>query len=782
MKKSNKLRRKGINQMKLRRIMAIIIAVSLILTLFAGCSNNTASTDGTTSSSSSSKSDSKNNNTTTIKNVFKAEYIPVDSSLSDVYNIVYYDGKFYFSGYILDPTDGAYKYSLMEIGLDGTGLKKLPIDISSDNMNINDFIVNEDGNLVFCATEYSYTEESHEENIYLKIIDREGNVLKDIDANTLKPDDTEAYFYINNIASDKEGNIYLNTGNSLIVLDSNGTKLFDIESTNYIGNLYKIKDGSVIISSYADNGMKFFRIDTAAKGIGEELSAENLNYNYSIMDGSEKYDLYMSNSTSVYGFNFADGNIVELINWIDSDIDTDTINMTIPLPDGRFTCYSYDWETSQAELIMLTEVSAEEIPERTIITLSTPYLDYEIRKAVISFNKTNEKYRVKINDYSSYATYEDYNAGTTRFNTDLISGNIPDIIVTDSSGNLDNYIAKGILLDLYTLLEADEDYSKEDFVQSLLKACETDGKMYFFTPAFGISTYVAKTSLVGEELGWTMDDLNALMKKMPDAKIFSESTKSGILSESIRTSIEQFVDMETGKCSFNTQGFIDLLEFCNTFPDEINYDEMYGEDFDWEEYYTYSETMYRDDKVLLMNTYVSDFDLIRNIEKAQFGEPVTFVGFPASNEKGSVFSPSQKFAITAKSKNIEGAWEFIKYFMTDEYQYNEYLFPARIDILNKKAEEAMIPDTYENDEGEIVEMENIYYLSTGEINVGYPDQADIDKTMELINSVTSFINLDEKLISIIQEEAGAYFSGQKTASAVADLIQNKASIYIAESR
>jgi len=192
--------------------------------------------------------------------------------------------------------------------------------------------------------------------------------------------------------------------------------------------------------------------------------------------------------------------------------------------------------------------------------------------------------------------------------------------------------------------------------------------------------------------------------------------------------------------------------------------------------------MYRTDKVLLMNTYLSNFSAVRRYEKVQFGEPITFVGFPSSNEKGSVFNPGLKFAVTSKSKNIEGAWEFVRYFMSDEYQSEVYMFPARLDMLNKKAENDMKPQTYEDENGNMVEIENIYYLSSGEINVGYPDEDDIAQTMELINSITAFASFDEKLNSIVQEEAAAFFSGQKTAAAVADLIQNKASIYIAESR
>lgn len=764
--------------MKIRKILCLILALVFIISAFSGCSKDSTDTsDGTSSSSSSGKN--KDKNQSTIENVYKAEYIPIEADFDSFYNMVFFEDNLYFNTYV--STDESYKMTMFEMSLDGTELREIPID-TSEFSNFNGFIITEDGNILYNEVEYIYTEELSEENFYLKLADRDGNLIKSIDLSEFKSDNPDEYFYINSIEADDFGNIYLNAGQDIIILNSIGEKQFSIETSDYVSNLYKIKDGTVIMQSYGETGMKFNRIDLENKAVGEELIISNLNYNYSVMDGSEKYDLYFSNTTSVFGFNFENQELIELINWINSDINTDSISATTPLPDGRFACFSYDWESQDKELIIMTETPADEIPERTILTLSTPYLDYEVKNAVIDFNKTNEKYRIKINDYSTYATYDDYNAGTTRFNTDLIAGNIPDIIVGNNNTNLDNYIAKGILLDLYTMFEKDPDYSKEDFVQSLLKAAETDGKLYFFTPSFSVQTYAAKTSLVGPDLGWTMDDLNALISKMPDSEILYETTKSSVLNVSLMNSLEQFIDPETGKCSFNTQGFIDLLEFCNTFPEEIDYDTLYGEDFDWEAYDLFYETMYRNDNVILMDMYLSDFITARRVEKVQFGEPITFVGFPSSNEKGSVFNPGQKFAITSKSKNQDGAWEFIRYFMSDEYQSEVYMFPAKLDALNKKAEEDMKPQTYEDENGNLVEMDNIYYLSSGEINVGYPDQADIDKTMELINSITSFASYDEKLNSIVQEEAGAFFSGQKTAAQVADLIQNKVSIYIAESR
>ena len=52
----------------------------------------------------------------------------------------------------------------------------------------------------------------------------------------------------------------------------------------------------------------------------------------------------------------------------------------------------------------------------------------------------------------------------------------------------------------------------------------------------------------------------------------------------------------------------------------------------------------------------------------------------------------------------------------------------------------------------------------------------------MVEGATQVLRYDEKLNAIISEEAESFFSGQKTLDVVADIIQNRASTYISESR
>ena len=52
----------------------------------------------------------------------------------------------------------------------------------------------------------------------------------------------------------------------------------------------------------------------------------------------------------------------------------------------------------------------------------------------------------------------------------------------------------------------------------------------------------------------------------------------------------------------------------------------------------------------------------------------------------------------------------------------------------------------------------------------------------LIDQTTSVFTFDESLMNIVNEEAAGYFAGSKTLDEAAAMIQNRASLYIAEQK
>ena len=195
------------------------------------------------------------------------------------------------------------------------------------------------------------------------------------------------------------------------------------------------------------------------------------------------------------------------------------------------------------------------------------------------------------------------------------------------------------------------------------------------------------------------------------------------------------------------------------------------------------QASYREGRSLLSNEYVYQFSNIRELEDGKFGGEVTFIGYPVSNGSGTVISANNTFAITTKAKNPQGAWEFVKYFLSDEYQ-NEVggNFPVKLSAYDKLMQEAKEKPFYMDENNNKVEYDNTYWIGNTSVNIGVNTDADNEKMMNLIKSATSVYSYDTDLMKIITEEAAAYFAGQKSVDEVADIIQNRASTYISESR
>ena len=148
------------------------------------------------------------------------------------------------------------------------------------------------------------------------------------------------------------------------------------------------------------------------------------------------------------------------------------------------------------------------------------------------------------------------------------------------------------------------------------------------------------------------------------------------------------------------------------------------------------------------------------------------MGFPGVAGNGSVIQKETEYAIISNSANKEGAWDFLKYFLSDDYQDGIALkgesFPIRLSSLELAAEEAK-RGTYDGVTGEYIEP-------VGGVNTDEDNQ----KVYDLLSSAAGSVDIDSRIYEIISSEADAYFAGHKSAKEAADIIQNRVSNYIAE--
>ncbi|MBD5145528.1 MAG: extracellular solute-binding protein [Ruminococcus sp.] len=380
----------------------------------------------------------------------------------------------------------------------------------------------------------------------------------------------------------------------------------------------------------------------------------------------------------------------------------------------------------------------------------------DLQNRIVSFNKNSAEYTAELTEYADVNYFD----AITRLNLDITTANAPDILVITSPKSYTySYMDKGLFADLYEFIDSDPDLKRGDFLDSVLKAGEKNGKLFSFAPKFYVDTVVGKTSLVGDKQGRTVEEFIELVDKYPDKQIMEgNGTKGGALIMLALYDYGRYVDQGTGECSFDSEDFIRLLEFCNRFPYEVD---------------GYDQDNLRDGTSLFSSFYsVSNFYDIHSLEYYAFGEPVTFMGFPGVAGNGSVIQKETEYAIISNSANKGGAWEFLKYFLSEEYQDGIALkgesFPVRLSSLELAAEEAK-KGTYDSITGEYIEP-------VGGVNTDEDNQ----RVYDLLGSATGAVDVDSRIYEIISVEADAYFAGQKSAKEAAEIIQNRISNYLAE--
>lgn len=610
----------------------------------------------------------------------------------------------------------------------------------------------------------------------------DGTVLSRVDVTHAL--DEPQYTYIQNMASDKEGNLYLACDDKIYILDPSGSSLGKIEMEGWINDLFALRDGTVMAVYYGEKGVEIHPIDGPAKKVGENIKEMMLSDygSYTFMQGTDT-DFLFTVDNGLYTYNMGDNAPVEVLKWTDCDVDSDRLSSFSILEDGRILAVTSFWNEdgeNTTDMVYLTKTKGSEVKEKKILTFGTLSLGYDMKSQIIDFNKTNQEYRIEIKEYLEGAdtSIEGYQAAREQMNADIISGRCPDIIDL-SDGNLRMYAAKGVLEDLYPYMEADPEIHKEDYVENILQAFETDGRLYALPPRFYINTTMARVSDVGEKTSITVEELTQLMDGLPEGtELYQYATKETILLFNLMMNLDEYVDWSTGKCRFDSQEFIQSLEFANRFEKEASF----GDDE------PSMPTKIRERKLMMVNTSIGSVQEYQ-MYQGMFGEPVTFVGYPTSKASGSMISGTGSMAgISAKSAYKDGAWAFIREELTKEKQEKgteeeNHGFPVMKSALEVRFAKDMEDSYYEDEDGnKKKEPKTTWGYDDFEIEIYAATEEDIAAVKKLIESADTMYQYDEQIMNIISEETGAFFEGQKGAKDAADIIQNRVQIYVNENR
>ncbi len=541
-------------------------------------------------------------------------------------------------------------------------------------------------------------------------------------------------------------------------------EMLSVESAATLSGCFGIwpgEDGSVrVLYPGSEDQEKTYLVDylldTDTMGEPCELPFPYVRGTYEKMAAGRVSDLIFSDMDGISVYNRGDEKGTPKMNYVNSDIDITSVDALMEMDESRFAMFFREYHQG-LKVGIFSHVKPEEVAERQVLVLGGSSIDGTLRRQVVAFNRASDTYRIVLKEYE----YDEYSHSYLQLNNDVLTGNMPDIMVTAGlSDEIDNYIEKGLVADLYPLIEQDEELSKEEFMENVFEAYSVDGRLMFVVPGFRVSTMVAKTSLVGDGSGWSLEKAGQIWAGLGDgAQFVSEMTRDTFMEKAMYFCGKDFIDVERGKCAFDSEEFIALMEFAATLPEEIDTASLYEGDY-WEGY----EAQWRDNRTLLMEVYIDCLSKNLSYElNGYMGEDYAFVGFPgASAESGgrAYISSDDLMALSAKSENLEGAWEFVRYYLTEEYQRSlEWAIPVNKRIFMEQAKELTERSFYTDENGVKVELDDTLYYHGKEVPVPPMTKEQLEVLIDYVESIKTTAFVNDGVFNIISEEMGSFFAG-----------------------
>lgn len=579
------------------------------------------------------------------------------------------------------------------------------------------------------------------------------------------------------LEADKDGNIYLQNGLFLVAVWNNkGEFQFKLRSEDYIQGIVRMED-KVYAYYTKDKQYELKEID-AKKKEWKDTKYNNLPQSYSVIAKSiieqTKGRLLLYIKTGVSSYDMKTGDSEKVFDWARYGLSAD--NIYAGSVQGE-NIYFVAGSGNELKLATFSPAAEGEVPEeKEVITINPEGVYDFIESAVLKFNAQSDKYVVEFTEeFSGNAENRDMLR-----DVEVMAGKGTDIMIVYNE-QYRNYSNKGVLEDLYLYLDADEETGREDYIPSVCKVYEKDGKLFGIPVHFGISTIATPTRYVGDKTHLSLEEFQEFAENLPEGKKLSYgfyNTRMTFLSL-LRYTYPHFIDFENATCNFDSEEFISWLHFIDSIepidPDSENYD----------------ITKINEEDYVLSNDRVTinSVDAYQNL-RTQFGEEVTFIGYPGKDSSGSYVSSGAKIGIWSQSEHKEGAWEFIKFVLSEEMQDTlidtglDAGLPIRVSSLEKKYAKAMEPE-YETDKnGNQVEKPKgeVVFISRESIPYYAATKEDIDKIRELIASLNTSTEWSRTIEYIIMEEVETFYNGDKSAEEVAGYIQNRVQTYLNEKK
>ena len=507
---------------------------------------------------------------------------------------------------------------------------------------------------------------------------------------------------------------------------------------------------------------------------------------HALMDGNE-YELYYS-ADGIYGVS-AEGETQLLVDYVNSDLFGDVFR-SYTLPDGTFLIGYFSPDTGYtSSYYRLRPRTQEESQGVQYITLAGVDLAPALLQDVCRFNHEQSDYRIFVKDYARgakistwdtgesvpgsglsmeqrygmsgknyYITQETYDALTD----DLLAGTVPDILCMDGLP-VQQLANKGLLTDLWPMLEEEERFDESAYFMNILDGLKYKGQLHQIGFSFLIETACAKTEFVGEQEGRTPAEYLTMLESVPEGmEILPAASREDLEYSFLLGGQGAYIDRDTMTCHFDDGSFAGLLTLIGSLKTA---EERYASQQD---YWDQLEWAYGEDHTLLSRMTIDKPIVYHDMKAGIFRRAdVTFVGFPDPNGNGGRYRMNYTIALTSRSDQTEGVWEFI------------------MQELSSQQQSRMCQDSF-RDNNSLPLMREPFgnALKAATVGVhpgsGNASEEEMEALLAYTEGLTQWEQVDTAVTAIIAEEAERYFAGDTTADAAAAQIQSRVSLYLSE--
>ena len=440
---------------------------------------------------------------------------------------------------------------------------------------------------------------------------------------------------------------------------------------------------------------------------------------------------------------------------------------------------------SVAEAVTAPATSGEQQPSATspaqdsttpgggkqVLRVSQCYNFYNLEYAIEKFKVTHPDVEIVLTKYNS--DIEKYRQQVV---TQLMTGIADDIL--DSTEITENVSSgKGLLTDIYPLMQNDPDFHEADYFMNVLDALATDGKLLTF-PAFFSYRLVGVQTKHSQALTEQFKQFDAITyRELLDLYRHIDAKEGKYLCENIDAvnvilaNINDFVDFENKTCNFITDDFIKLISDAKqaTSPRRVAEDNL-G--------FLVGKGMTKSTQEEYARQYIFDHADERDfLVFFPYAEEQLFTHYiPLTSETGKLLiAPIKRLSISESSANKVLAWEFIKFLTTEEANpdLDLYSFPIQRELYQSYVTGYVERhlDFWRNEEGYDI------IGDAGEVAAqALASQVQMNEMpMEVFESWLSM-----SFYEVLRETMKSFYQGLMTAEQVASELQNKMSLALME--